>query len=249
MIPLSRDRATPPVTCEFCQASVPQDEADDHVDACLDTFLGEAGGAPVAKRGGGEAYHVRVAGGGIAGRHQLHLEVRGDAEFHDVDRVLRDLWLECCGHLSLFETEDTMFYRSEASARQLGGRTMETRVGTRLGAGDAARYEYDFGSTTTVALEAVSARPRATSGERVRVLARNQAPEPDCDACGDAPAERVCSLCRHRAGGLLCEACAGDHACDDHALSPLPNSPRAGVCGYVGPRYDPEEAVPFGPPG
>jgi hypothetical protein len=230
------DAPRPAVACELCHEAVPQDASADHVDACLDRTLDEGDTFPVSGRGGGEAYHVRFVGYGAAGRHALHLEVRGGAEFHDLDEVLRRLWMECCGHLSLFEVGDTRIYRSEQSASQLGGRTMTTRFGKLVDDATELAYEYDFGSTTRVEADVVSARTRAGTRETVRVLATNEAPEPACGACGETAAQTVCSYCLYGSNPLLCEACASEHDCEDHALSPLANSPRAGVCGYTGPR-------------
>lgn len=222
--------------CLVCGETTTRREAGvGHVGACLDRLHDEGDGHRVAKRGGGEAYHARFVGHGVAGRHVLHLEVRGDARFHAVDDVLRELWMACCGHLSFFEVDGRRVYRTEASARQLGGATMETRFSKFAGDGTKLAYEYDFGTTTRAEGEVVSARQRATTESPVRVLAVNLPPETPCGSCGEAPAEHVCAMCYYDRNPLLCEGCAGEHGCEAHALAPLANSPRAGVCGYTRP--------------
>jgi hypothetical protein len=55
----------------------------------------------------------------------------------DVDRFLRRIWLECCGHMSEFSTGT----RHKVS--------MNTRVSAALGLGERLGYVYDFGSSTS----------------------------------------------------------------------------------------------------
>ncbi len=43
--------------------------------------------------------------------------------------------------------------------------------------------------------------------------------------------------------GYLCEACLADHECDEEMFMPLVNSPRTGVCGYVGNRNTDNEKL------
>ena len=42
----------------------------------------------------------------------LYIQVHEDAVLKDIDIFLRNIWLECCGHLSMFEINDN-FYESE----------------------------------------------------------------------------------------------------------------------------------------
>lgn len=241
--PVTDEPPRPPVSCELCAERSPQDEAAAHVDACLDDALDEQGGRPVPKRGGGQAYHVLVEGRGVLGHHVLHLEVRGDASFHALDSVLRERWVECCGHLSLFRVDGKMFYRTEESARQFDARSMDARFGRVLDDGESLEYEYDFGSTTFLRGTVVSSRGRATSGEPVRVLAVNEPPEHACSTCGDAVAGYVCRTCMHQGDPFLCEPCALDHGCDPFVILGIENSPRTGVCGYGGPPPEPPSAT------
>jgi hypothetical protein len=93
----------------------------------------------------------------------------------------------------------------------------------------AFEYEYDFGSTTKLALRVVADLPHMPKGKAIQLLALNQAPSYPCEVCG-APAQVV----DRDVDELLCKACAKEHADEDMVL-PLVNSPRTGVCGYVGP--------------
>ena len=45
----------------------------------------------------------------VEGRHHtiywMHLEIQSKATLRDLDNFLREIWLECCGHLSAFTIE------------------------------------------------------------------------------------------------------------------------------------------------
>jgi hypothetical protein len=39
----------------------------------------------------------------------LDLEIKASATLRDLDQFLRDIWLECCGHLSMFKIGNTHY--------------------------------------------------------------------------------------------------------------------------------------------
>jgi hypothetical protein len=105
-----------------------------------------------------------------------------------------------------------------------------------LKVGQKFSHEYDFGSTTYLNLRVMSEREGVVSDEDdpVNVLARNVPPTILCRVCGQ-PATKVA------AGGYYdvetnayCSKCAGR----SEDFLPVVNSPRVGVCGYVGGRWD-----------
>ena len=67
----------------------------------------------------------------------------------------------------------------------------------------------------------------------VGILARNDPPQIKCSKC-DHLATRICTECIYEDAGWLCDDCAEDHKCGEEMLLPVVNSPRTGVCGYVG---------------
>jgi hypothetical protein len=150
----------------------------------------------------------------------LDLEVSPDATLGHLDLFLREVWLECCGHLSGFFDGGGEL---EMSSRVRGA---FPAVGQRLG------YEYDFGSTTGLTLlRRASERGQRGGTEKVRLLARNDPPRWPCTDC-DEPATVICSYCSWEGGGFYCEDHAREHDCEDEAFLPVVNSPRMGVCGY-----------------
>jgi hypothetical protein len=94
-------------------------------------------------------------------------------------------------------------------------------------------YEYDFGSTTELTLKVVSEVKSNIKTGDLEILARNDPPQIKCSNC-DHLATRICTECIYEGAGWLCDDCAEDHKCGEDMLLPVVNSPRTGVCGYVG---------------
>ncbi len=101
--------------------------------------------------------------------------------------------------------------------------------------GGRFEYEYDFGSTTALALEVTGDRSARIGRPAVRLLARNLAPVFACATC-DSPATLICPYCVHEGiDAFTCQDHRGQHRCGEaEALLPVVNSPRTGVCAYVG---------------
>lgn len=214
-----------PGRCELCGETVTSRGASRHLAACAPSH--EAGGPPH------DLLHLRVVAPGQPG-YWLDIEVRADARLTSLDRLLRDRWLECCGHLSSFRVGDVAYWSSvEELAGGMDVRRMSTPVGKALAGVKRFTYEYDFGSTTELALEVRGARAGRLERTPARVLAANAPLEWPCAVCG-APASLVCPFCLgEEPNPFVCAGHAGRHECDvGEAFLPVVNSPRMGVCGY-----------------
>ncbi len=143
-------------------------------------------------------------------------------------------WLECCGHLSVFEIGGIRYYVDAEIFDHWDKRAqnMQMRLDTVLHHGQTCSYEYDFGSTTELRIKVIAEREVPASGNLIRMLARNSSPIL-CDICGK-PATSTCTPCSNDDEAYLCDDCAKHHQCEPEKLSPIVNSPRAGVCGYTG---------------
>jgi hypothetical protein len=161
----------------------------------------------------------------------LHLEASSEATLDDVDALLRDTWLECCDHLSAFQLGDRRF-----SASSLGDWSDDEssliELGKLLTPDQTLDYRYDFGSTTSLEIRVAGERP-GRPFQPLAIVARNDPPEIPCVEC-DGAATMLCLECNIEAEAWLCDACASTHECGEEAIAPIPNSPRAGVCGYTG---------------
>jgi hypothetical protein len=217
-------------TCTTCRKTTAKAAMTRHLTSCG----GVEGGSERS-----EAVLMTVCARVAPSDYWLHLEVPTSATLRMLDGWLRDLWLECCGHLSMFEIGGRTFsVHAEAPGAAPGpfgereDESMDVAVGAVLRPGDQARHLYDMGSTTE--LEVRCLERRAGPGlAGIRLLARNEPPAIDCSTC-DAPATTICPECSWEAAGTLCDGCAAEHACDDELYLPVVNSPRSGVCGYAG---------------
>ena len=201
-----------------------------HLAACMQARSKAGGGGRKPER----LFHL-VVEGRYAPMFWVHLDTRSATELADLDAFLRSLWLECCGHLSAFEIDGVSY---DASPDPVGlfdheGRDMAVALAEVVGPGMRFTYQYDFGSTTHLALRVVGERVGPRPEGRIGILARNEPPEIPCTECG-APAAAVCAECIWDGTGWVCRACAPKHECGVEMMLPVVNSPRVGVCGYTG---------------
>jgi hypothetical protein len=186
----------------------------------------EARGAPRT-----HLFHLAVKGS-YNPEYWLHLELPAQATLSDLDGFLRDIWLECCGHLSMFRIKDATFMSTVFDDWWSDGeQDMSFKLGEVLVPGVEFSHEYDFGTTTYLTLRVVSERQGVAGQDKpIRILARNEPPDLRCETC-DQPATYVCVFCDYT---LLCDACIETHECGEEGLLPVVNSPRVGMCGYTG---------------
>lgn len=159
----------------------------------------------------------------------LHLLVNGYSSMKVIDRFLRDIWLDCCEHLSGFRDK-------------YGKISMSHRVEDVLQPRRRIYHDYDFGSTTTVMLKAHK-HYQLQPGEKIILLSRNEPLKIMCTTCKKKPAVYLCSVCLYETDAFYCEECSETHGekCDDffdYAQMPVVNSPRMGECGYTGGTID-----------
>ena len=212
--------------CRLCGQTFDKPAMLDHFKACVERSANQGKKKPVA------VFHIEVDGDRDLPMYWLHLLARSSAQLSDLDSFLRDIWLECCGHMSQFEINAENFV---VSAEGSGERSMNVKLTKVLKAGSTLGYEYDFGSTTSLRLRVVDALEYPMKARsNVELVARNDPPKLKCSKCGK-PAAEICTDCQWSGKGLLCPICAGSHRCGEEMLLPVVNSPRCGVCGYTGP--------------
>ena len=223
-------------TCALCGEAMTRAGTQKHLAVCAPTHDTPNG---VEQR----LVQVRATAPGLPA-YWLDLEVKGDAKLEALDRFLRQLWLECCGHLSAFRIGAVSYFSRGYEfefARGFGSfgrrpaeRTMNVKLYEALPAiGKRFEYEYDFGSTTSLRLELVGERMGRAGRPAARLLARNTPPVWPCAICGQ-PATLVCAYCVQAEGkAFVCTTHRRRHACGEEAFLPVVNSSRVGVCGYT----------------
>ncbi len=183
-----------------------------------------------------KGYHLVVEGYHLPD-YWLHIEVTERTSLRNLDKFLRNAWLECCNHLSALTIQGKL-YMSELTGDpwiDSHSEDMGLAIGDVVRPGMRFRYEYDFGTTTELILSVVSEHNSYPRKEPIRLLARNSPPLMTCVACGGI-ATIVCGECIYVDQGWLCDKCAQSHECDQGLLLPVVNSPRVGMCGYIGVR-------------
>ena len=156
----------------------------------------------------------------------------------DLDKFLRDIWLECCGHLSSFNIAGTSF-DSSTGGGMMGfwgepPKSMNHSLKKVLEKGLKIGYEYDFGSTTDLIITVSDYCLEHLGKDKITLISRNNPVEHTCSECGTKVAKMICGACSYTGNGYVCDKCEEVHECDDFALLPICNSPRCGVCGYTG---------------
>lgn len=164
-----------------------------------------------------------------AGPFFVYFEAEGSTTLKQIDGFLRDIWLECCGHLSMFTINNARYAYDPQP--EYGDRSMNAPINKVLLPKLQFSHEYDFGTTTNLSMKCVSIRTGKVKG--IQLLARNNPPKFDCSKCGN-PAKEICAQCVYEGDALLCKPCAKKHKCGEEMMLPVVNSPRAGMCGYTG---------------
>lgn len=194
----------------------------------------------------------------------LVVEVRDTAKLSDLDKFIRDIWVECCGHLSAFTIDGQQYELIPMEVAFWGepAKSMNYKLKDVFSEGMVIGYEYDFGSTTELVIKVQSYRSGVWKAEPVTLLSRNEPPEILCCQCGKNPAQWVDAERYYEEDAFWCEECLQArkteelaeeleeeeleemYYSDDEYLLPVCNSPRMGVCAYEGSDLYPERFEP-----
>lgn len=156
----------------------------------------------------------------------MYLEVKEDASLKHIDQFLREAWVDCCGHMSVFCIGEEEYF---SRCMEEGDLTMSAKLNELLRNGKKFHYEYDFGSPTRLNLQVVDQYTAKNRRKKVELLARNIMPRYACVSCGK-PAQMVFRPCGEPIEkSVYCLECAENM---EEPMLPLLNSPRTGVCGY-----------------
>lgn len=250
--------------CKYCGKEYTRGGMLRHLSAC-----GERKKVLEAETGKRKCgYYELLLMGRYNKNYWLIIEIRETATLRELDQFIRDIWVECCGHLSEFNIAgqryevlpDEDFFWDEPS------KSMDYKLSSVLSAGMEFTYEYDYGSTTELIVKVQEYRIGIWKKEAVTILSRNNPPEMICSVCEKNPAEWVNPEGFYTGEPFLCEECLkkkkedremeedeyeeedeymlDDGWMDEDFLLPICNSPRMGVCGYCGSEKYPDKFVP-----
>lgn len=208
-------------TCYLCDSILPQRSVTKHLQKCIaeQKVIENIGQKPE------DIFLIKLFSGK---EFWIYIEMKAKANFAVLDQFLRDVWCECCGHLSMFTIGGN---RYEADDEEMIGESLPVAQRV-LTLGTEFFYEYDFGTTTRIDGKVVSIRNGLVpKSGKICLLARNLLPEFLCPHC-KKQATLICPFCSE----LCCELCISKHPCEDgrESMMSVVNSPRMGVCGYTG---------------
>lgn len=185
----------------------------------------------------------------------LIVEMPETAALKDLDRFIRDIWVECCGHLSVFTVGEETYASTPCKDSFWGIResSMNYKLKDIFSVGMLIKYEYDYGSTTELVIKAQDYRTGTWKKEDVTILSRNNPPLILCSKCGKNPAQWINPEELYDGEeGFWCEECLASMQDEDESefddyeefYLPVCNSPRMGVCGYEGSDRYPDSFEP-----
>ncbi len=218
--------------CYICEETYTKTGMSRHLQSCIEkNYSGK-----IKTEDSKKLYYHLVVEDKFSKCYWLHLQVDADSTLAMLDAFLREIWLECCGHLSAFTINGKIYSKKPMS--DFDEQNMDHSLKELLTPEISFSYEYDFGSSTNLKLRVVDIFKSKKRARSVNVLARNEKPAISCSNCGEL-ATRVCPECLWQNKGWLCDDCADKHDnsdcfVDKDMLLAVVNSPRTGICAYSG---------------
>ena len=208
-------------TCKICNSEITRKGRNRHLISCFKKN----------NKIGDNDYFLLSIEGKYDSNYWMNIIVKKNCKLKALDSFLREIWLDCCGHLSVFEIKGVSY--SVSPDVEFDDKSMNYKIGDILDVKDKFIHIYDFGSSTELILKVLSEFSIEKNIKSTEILARNQMPKIKCNNC-DNLATNVCCDCIYEESGWLCDKCSQDHECGEEMLLPVVNSPRVGVCGYCG---------------
>ncbi|KAA8680569.1 hypothetical protein ACFHWD_11725 [Clostridium sp. MT-14] len=186
--------------------------------------------------------YILVAETPHSSTYWMYISINSNAQLRDLDQFIRDVWVECCGHLSSFKINGE-YYESTTDFEDnwMNSKDMNIKLKNVIDVGDKMDYEYDFGSTTYLRIRVVDKELSPNTGKQIELMARNNEPPIKCSECGRKAFYYDCENEEY-----LCENCAENFSGDEEMLEKLDyeNSPRDHVCGYYGDKDNEKPYLP-----
>lgn len=242
--------------CKYCGKEFARTGIVKHLDAC-----GERKIALVTEPGEKACKYYELV---ISDKYEpdfwLVVDAKDTSLLSDLDMFLRDIWVECCGHMSEFRVGTHTYADTFAMEMGRGGpSTLESMFGTWRRGPEKPRdwdvklktvfkntrkitYMYDMGTPTELVIQMHGSHTGKCTGDEITILSRNIPPKTLCSVCGQKDAtwvnaERIWNDPEH---AFICDDCKKEIFPEVEAelgydpFLPNCNSPRRGVCAYKG---------------
>ncbi len=238
--------------CRFCGKEYTKSGMIKHLKTCKERVSAKQETSKKKKTG---AYDLAISDR-YNSDYWLIVEIRENAALSDLDQFIRDIWVECCGHLSCFTINGISYEELPDDDFDLWGdeaESMEIELKKILSTGMNFTYEYDFGSTTELVIQVIDHVEEYLEKDNVTILSRNNSFHVLCNRCKEKEASWFSAEEMYYGSGenaYLCDECreALEEEEEDEFEMYLPvcNSPRMGVCGYDGSSKYPDQFIPLG---
>lgn len=194
------------VECEYCHKKFGCRIILDHYGDCLKNVYKDKSG-----------YLIKLVSHGIREDvYFIYARLGLNCKFKDLDKFLKEVWCECCEHMSEFN-----LFKNKVG---LIGEIKKTEKFSKYKVGDRFEYEYDMGNATTVYLEILDILSGNEENKEIEILKRNEQPKIICNNC-----DNESKYYDKENDEFVCEKCA---QVEEECRFNVVNSPRTGVCGY-----------------
>ncbi len=199
-------------TCSNCNSDVNKHVGSikSHLKKCQSNLGAEIKTTP---------YLILMLEGAYNDDYWLIIKAKPSVTLKKIDSFIRDIWVECCGHLSEFD-----------------GFAMSKKIESVFSHSKKINYIYDFGSSTELVISYLD-KMTLEDDKNIQVLLRNNEIKIQCSEC-KKQAVCFCPNCIYEGKGFLCESCVDKHGCveieGEEFLLPVSNSPRMCECAYEG---------------
>lgn len=221
--------------CRFCAKEFTRAGIIRHLDSCKSRAEKQGSGDKDRTAG----YFELMITDRYLKEYWLVIDIEENMELEDLDSFIRDIWVECCGHLSAFRIDGVSYDSPSSFGGYDASESMQIQLNEILYVGQVFEYYYDFGSTTELIIAVKNYRRGPEQRDRLTLLARNNPPQFLCSTCGKEPAVWIDLEHYDDEKPFICGSCLearrqnedGDEAGDYYAdnLLPVCNSPRMGV--------------------
>src|ERR1700733_7947534 len=118
-----------------------------------------------------EGYLIRISWSEQPGMYWIFVTIPSNASLGLLDAFLRDIWLECCGHLGEFTIGGRRYMSHSESGNP--SQSMKNQIGQLLSPDSTCQYVYDMGSSTDLEIQVV-AKIDACQQKTVMIIMQNQ---------------------------------------------------------------------------
>ena len=201
-------------SCFVCKEKISGDVIEEHLTSCLPSLQWPNGDEP--------SFLIQIVSK-YNKKFWLTILASPEATLKDLDFFIRDVWVECCGHLSHFEI-GRVYFSSDGVDED-----MYVYIKDVLQPGDECLYKYDFGSATLLRVTVLRTIPVLPQDRHIVLLGQNSRAHHVCTICKEE-ADYAYKRNRTTKTQYFCSSCLESNGIDDEYCSYLTNSPRAGVC-------------------